>query len=149
MRKCTYGHVCTPQSRGNLVSSCKVSKAWALASRKVYEGSMWVSGGPYTIKGCNILLVFQKITYCSKNMKNLEIWKNVNFINLNNYNFLFEICADIMPLLILGGKFPALWKCHWMAFWGEKWNNNPKWIQQWIILSFENRFSDRVTENQN
>ena len=21
---------------------------------------MWVSGGPYTIKGCNILLVFQK-----------------------------------------------------------------------------------------
>ena len=63
----------------SVITFSDISKAWA--SWRLFEGSMWVTCGPYTIEGWNILLVFQKKNQnCYKNMKNLNIWKYVNFI---------------------------------------------------------------------
>ena len=107
-----------------MVPFSNISTSWALASWKVFEGFIWVSGGPYTIKGCNILLVFQKIQNCSKNIEILKILKNVNFIFW---------------------KFMALWKIFpliFTKFWPTKKKRAPP-NQNWAS---SNKFIDKIRE---
>ena len=87
-----------------MVPFSDLSKSWAQASWKVFEASMWVTGGPYTIKGWNILFVFQKIKIDPKNMENPKIVENVNFIFL---------------------KFMTFWKKFYQYFpyFGQLWRN--------------------------
>ena len=71
--KCVWTSVFSRQY--TIVSFSNLSKSWAPASWNVIEGSMWVSGGPYTIKGWNILLVFEKIVINNIIQNCSKIWK--------------------------------------------------------------------------
>ena len=106
-----------------MVPFSDISKSWAQASWKVFEASMWVTGGPYTIKGWNILFVFQKIKLIQKYGKS----KNCRKCKL----YFFEIqdfLENILPI------FPIFWPTV------KKWAPTD---QNWAS---SNKFTDKIRE---
>ena len=85
-----------------MVPFSNISKSWALASWKVSKGSMWVLLLANTIKGCYILLVFQKNQHCSKKMKNPKILKKCKlyFLEIDDFmKIILQIFSKFWPTM--------------------------------------------------